>query len=595
MRIIKTYLQPHSLGLGLAGLCAIGSTVATAGFVAFLDPAVELLFNPVGKKAMALPQWLKDNPLIIVPLIIIGFSLARYLFQRVMATTINGIGHRLTGRLQSDLFSSLIRSDLARLSQQHTGHSLSSVLYDAGLLREAATTGIINSLQNALILLGMLGVMFSIDLVMALGLLVTAPIIGIVMQVYLKATKRAAEGAMSETARLTEVIIEALKGIRMIKINNREAPEEVRVEAVIHARQSFIIKGANARAVAAPTTEAFTGILTAGVIGYAGFRATSGAMGLGDFLSFLAALMSAGQALRQLASLQTIMQEGKSAAIRIFANLDTRPTIKDSLKPLPLSMPIEEIRFDQVSFAYDQDQFLKPVIDKVSFSAKSGEIIALVGPSGSGKTTILNLISRFYEASEGAITINNNPINDYSLRSLRDHMALVAQEPLLFNETIADNLRQAVKDASDEALWGALEAADAADFVRTLSRGLDSDIGESGNRLSGGQKQRLSIARAFLKNAPILLLDEATSALDTQSEQRVQTALERLMKGRTTFIVAHRLSTVQNADKILVLNQGRLVESGSHRQLIEAQGLYAHLAKAQSLSGMDQTKAIDIS
>jgi subfamily B ATP-binding cassette protein MsbA len=305
--------------------------------------------------------------------------------------------------------------------------------------------------------------------------------------------------------------------------------------------------------------------------------------------------MSAGQALRQLASLQTIMQEGKSAALRIFANLDTRPTIKDSIKPLSLTLPIEEIRFDQVSFAYDQDQFLKPVIDKVSFSAKSGEIIALVGPSGSGKTTILNLISRFYEASDGAITINDNPINDYSLRSLRDHMALVAQEPLLFNETIADNLRQAVKDASDEALWVALEAADAADFVRALSNGLDSDIGESGNRLSGGQKQRLSIARAFLKNAPILLLDEATSALDTQSEQKVQTALERLMKGRTTFIVAHRLSTVQNADKILVLNQGRLVESGSHRQLIEAQGLYAHLAKAQSLSGMDQTKAIDIS
>jgi len=594
-RIVKTYLRPHSLGMVIAGLCAVASTLATAGFVAFLDPAVELLFNPTGPKATALPSWLKDNPLLAVPMIIVALSLLRLVFQRLMVTTINGIGHRLTGRLQSDLFSSLIRSDLARLSHQHSGHSLSSILYDAGLLREAATTGILNSLQNALILLGMLAVMFSKDVIMALGLLVSAPLIGLVMQVYLKATKRAAEGAMSETARLTEVIIEAFKGIRMIKINNREIAEETRVETVIKSRQDFIIKGANARAVAAPTTEAFTGFLTAGVIAYAGFRAQSGAMGLGDFLSFLAALMSAGQALRQLANLQTVLQEGKSAALRIFANLDTRPKIKDKLNPHILSAPITDIRFDQVSFAYDQEPILKPVIDQVSFHAQSGQVIALVGPSGSGKTSLLNLLARFYEATDGTILINQKPINDYSLNSLREHMALVAQEPLLFNETIAENLRQADANAPLEALWEALESADAADFVRALPKGLDSDIGESGNRLSGGQKQRLSIARAFLKNAPILLLDEATSALDTQSEQKVQTALERLMKGRTTFMVAHRLSTVQNADIILVMNQGRLIEQGTHQQLIEAQGLYAHLAQAQSLSGLDLQKTVHTS
>jgi subfamily B ATP-binding cassette protein MsbA len=579
-RVFVRYLLPQKLRLIFAIVCALGVAVMSALSAWWLDPAVELLFNPLGQKAKALPALLGEHPLLYVPLVLIVLSAFRFVFQRGLVTTINRVGHQLVGRVQSELFNNMVHADLGQLMKAHSGSYLSSVLYDAGLLREAATAGVINYVQHSMIVLSALVVMARMDLPMTLLVMLAGPVISLVLSGYIKRTKAAAVGAMAETSSLSTAIMESLDGIRIIKISNQENYEQARVDAVIERRQNHIIKGANARAVAAPATEALTGVLTALVIAYAGFRAQSGGMGLGGFMAFLASLIMAGQSLRQLANLQTVIQEGVTAAQRLFAALDIRPEITDGAGNAPLKADFETIRFNHCAFGYEAQ---RPVLKNINFEVTRGQSVALVGPSGAGKSTLLNLIARFFDLSAGEITFDGVPHSHFSLRGLRAHIALVTQDPFLFDDTIRANVAYGNGDCDDAVVWQALKDAAAEDFVRALPDGLDTRVGEAGARLSGGQKQRIAIARAFLKNAPLLLLDEATSALDTQSEIKVQEALERLMRGRTTFIIAHRLSTIRHADMILVLKDGEIVERGHHETLMKAHGLYAQLAGAQDL------------
>jgi subfamily B ATP-binding cassette protein MsbA len=288
----------------------------------------------------------------------------------------------------------------------------------------------------------------------------------------------------------------------------------------------------------------------------------------------------ASQSLRQLANLQTVMAEGLSAARRLFAALDVEPEVRDRPDAAPLATKDAGIRFEDVRFAYGDGA---PTLDGVNLEARRGEIVALVGPSGGGKTTILNLIPRFYDVTGGRVTIDGTDIREATLSSLRDHIALVTQEPFLFDDTVRANIAYARPDASQAEIEAAARAAAAHDFIEALPGGYGAMVGEAGARLSGGQRQRLAIARAFLKDAPILLLDEATSALDTESEAQVQAALGRLMAGRTTILIAHRLSTVRGADRIYVIDRGRIVETGDHASLVKARGLYARLARSQHL------------
>jgi subfamily B ATP-binding cassette protein MsbA len=374
--------------------------------------------------------------------------------------------------------------------------------------------------------------------------------------------------------------MESLDGVRIVKIENREAYEEARVGEVVERRQSHIIKGANARALAAPATETLTTVIIAVVIAYAGWRARTSGMELGQFLAFLTALGAAGQSLRQVANLQGVMAEGLTGARRLFASLDIEPEVRERPGAEPLADGPCLVRFENVRFQYGPGA---PALDGVSLEAAPGETIALVGPSGGGKSTILNLIPRFYDAVEGRVSVNGADVRDLSLASLRDKIALVTQEPFLFDDTIRANIAYSKPGASQAEIEAAAEAAAAHEFIVTLPGGYDTSVGEAGARLSGGQRQRIAIARAFLKDAPILLLDEATSALDTESEAKVQVALERLMKGRTTLLIAHRLSTVRNADRIYVIEAGRVVEEGSHAALMAQGGLYARLARSQNL------------
>ena len=569
VRIARSYLAPHWQGLATALVAAIAVAVLSAKLIQILEPAInDLLVNH------------KPGALVAIPATIAIFALARGVAQVVQASLVNRVGNAVVGDVQVQLFAKLVRADLSHLKAQHTGAFVSSVLYDAGLIREAATSGIINYTQHFLTVLGAITVMVSNDWVLSLAIVAVAPAASWVMRRFSKKGAKAAKGAMVETSALSSAIMESLDGVRVVKIENREAFEEARVAEVVRRRQKHLVKGANARATAAPATETLMTLVTAGILAYAGWRSTSGAMNVGAFVAFLGALGLASQSLRQLANLQTVMAEGLSAAQRLFAALDVEPEIREQPGARPLPKGDGAITFDKVSFAYDDG---RPTLSEVSFQARRGETIALVGPSGGGKSTLLNLIPRFYDATGGRILIDGHDVRDVTLDSLRRQIALVTQEPFLFDDTLRANIAYARPEASDAEIEAAARAAAAHDFIMALPEGYATQAGEAGARLSGGQRQRIAIARAFLKDAPILLLDEATSALDTESEAQVQAALSRLMAGRTTILIAHRLSTVRGADRIHVIDKGRLVESGDHASLVAQKGLYARLAGSQHL------------
>jgi subfamily B ATP-binding cassette protein MsbA len=569
-RVARVYMAPRWKGWIVALLAAIAVAFFTTKLVQILEPATNdlMVFH-------------KPHQLVILPLTIGLFAIARTVAQVLQASLVNRIGNGVVGDVQIQLFGKLVRADLARLRSQHSGAYVSSVLYDAGLIREAATAGIVNYTQNLLIVIGAITVMISNDMLLTLIVLAAAPIATAIMRRFSKRTTKAAKGAMAETSNLSTAIMESLDGIRVVKIENREAYEEARVAEVVHRRQAHLIKGANARARAAPSTELLMTLITAGVLAYAGWRSTQGHMTVGAFVAFITALATASQSLRQLANLQTVFAEGMSAARRLFAALDVEPEVREREGAVPLAAGSATIRFRDVGFHYGGDG--PATLANVSFEAHRGETIALVGPSGGGKTTILNLIPRFYDTTEGQVLIDGHDVRDVTLESLRGQIALVTQEPFLFDDTIAANIAYARPDAPAADIEAAARAAAAHDFIRSLPEGYETGVGEAGARLSGGQRQRIAIARAFLKNAPILLLDEATSALDTESEAQVQAALKRLMAGRTTILIAHRLSTVRGADRIYVIDRGRIVETGDHDSLMKTRGLYARLASSQDL------------
>ncbi len=568
-RVLATYLAPHWPGFTTAMACAALVGVLSGVLSWLLEPAVRRLFLHPDPSA-----------LIVLPLSLLGVGILRGLAQLVQAVLTNRIGNELVAEVQVRLFGHLMRADLARLRQAHTGSYVSSVLYDAGLIREAATSGLINYTQNLLTVIAAAVVLVVEDVVLALIVLVAAPITALIMRTFVRRTNDAAVEAMEETSILSSAVMESLDGVKIVKIENQEAEEEARVAQVIRRRLGHLVRGANAKAMAAPSTDTVMVAVTAAIIAYAGWRSLKGHEELGHLMAYLVALAFGSQALRFLANYQTVLTEGLAAAGRLFEALDVQPDIRDRPGAKDLARGQGLIRFEDVRFSYAADA---PALDGVSLEARRGQTVALVGPSGGGKTTILNLIPRFYDVGDGRITLDGQDIRDFTLKSLRDQIALVTQEPFLFDDTIGGNIAYARPGASQAQIEEAARHAAAHDFIQEIAGGYGALVGEAGARLSGGQRQRIAIARAFLKDAPILLLDEATSALDTESESKVQEALSRLMAGRTTILIAHRLSTVRGADVIYVIDRGRVVETGAHDALTAQGGLYARLAKSQNL------------
>ncbi|MFN7619161.1 MAG: ABC transporter ATP-binding protein [bacterium] len=594
-RIWRDYLSHHRAALFLSILCAAVAGGLSAATLKLLEPAVNGLFlqtdTPI--KLWGVMDIPPGQALIYIPSAIILVAIVWTAASLGQAALVNRLGHGIVGDIQVRLFGAMIRADLARLRSQHSGSFVSSVLFDANLVREAFTNGIVNYTQHSITLFAVIVAMAFIDWQLTAIVLLGVPLVTLVMRRFGKRMRKATTGAMVETSNLSTALMENLDGVRLIKIENREAAEQDRVGEVVARRQRHVIKSADSRAFAGPLSSLVAQIVVAAVMAYAGWRAQDGAMSVGAFAAFIGLLMAAGQSLRQVTNLQPVLAEGLTAARRLFAALDIQPEIRETADAAPLDQGPTTVGFHGVSFAYGPAaDGAAPTLSDVSLTVAPGETVALVGPSGGGKSTLLSLLPRFYDVTAGAVTVNGRDIRELKLHDLRSRIALVTQEPFLFDDTVAANIAYGRPGASRAEIEAAAAAAAAHDFITALPDGYATRAGEAGLRLSGGQRQRIAIARAFLKDAPILLLDEATSALDTESEALVQAALERLMQGRATLMIAHRLSTVRNADRIHVIEAGRVVETGTHAQLVKRGGLYSRLAKQQSLDGDPVTAVI---
>ena len=594
-RIWRDYLSHHKAALFLSILCAAVAGGLSAATLKLLEPAINGLFlqtdTPI--KLWGVINIPPGQALIYIPSAIILVAIVWTAASLGQAALVNRLGHGIVGDIQVRLFGAMIRADLSRLRNQHSGSFVSSVLFDANLVREAFTNGVVNYTQHSITLFAVIVAMAFIDWQLTAIVLLGVPLVSLVMRRFGKRMRKATTGAMVETSNLSTALMENLDGVRLIKIENREAAEQDRVGEVVARRQRHVIKSADSRAFAGPFSNLVAMIVVAAVMAYAGWRAQDGAMSVGAFAAFIGLLMAAGQSLRQVTNLQTVMAEGLTAARRLFAALDIQPEIRETPDAAPLDPGPTTVGFHGVSFAYGPAaDGAAPTLSDVSLTVAPGETVALVGPSGGGKSTLLSLLPRFYDVTAGAVTLNGRDIRELKLHDLRSKIALVTQEPFLFDDTVAANIAYGRPGASQAEIEAAAGAAAAHDFITALPEGYATRAGEAGLRLSGGQRQRIAIARAFLKDAPILLLDEATSALDTESEALVQAALERLMQGRATLMIAHRLSTVRNADRIHVIEAGRVVETGTHAQLVKLGGLYSRLAKQQSLDGNPVTAVI---
>jgi ATP-binding cassette, subfamily B, bacterial MsbA len=575
-RIGRNYLRHQKLTLVIAILAMLVTAATTTLLAKLLGPA----FNLLGRTGTPAFGSFGDSAIWLLPLAVLGTLWLRAASYFVQQSHIESVGERVVNAIQRDMFHSLVRRDLASLNAVHSGAFVSNFLYDATLMRDAITRGISGVALELVTLTGLIVLMVYTDWRLTLCVAVAIPGVAWAMERIGGSIRRTTKRNMEETGSLTTVIAEALDGRRVIKAYGLENHSSQLAENRLGTRLKQLVKLARMRAATVPVTDIFSGIVVAATIFYASYQISHGKLTGGQFATFMGAMLLAMQPVRTLSQLWPIASTGIAAATRVFAMIDARPHIVDAADAAALNVPAAPkggaITFEKVSFSYAAENNTQ-AINAIDISVAPGQKVALVGPSGAGKTTIFNLLLRFYEIGSGAIKIDGTDIRAVTLESLRRNMALVTQEPILFDESVADNIALGKLDASREEIERAAKDAAAHDFIRQLPQGYDTNIGEGGLKLSGGQRQRIAIARAMLRDAPILLLDEATSALDNESERLVQEALTRLMKNRTTIVVAHRLSTVIDSDRLYVLDQGRVVETGTHNELIAHGGLYAKL------------------
>jgi subfamily B ATP-binding cassette protein MsbA len=572
-RLVRDFIWRHAGMIALAFLC-MGLTAGSTALRAWLmEPVLDRIF--IARDASLL---LLLGGAALVLALIKGFA------DYGQTVLMNRVGQRVIADVQIASFARLLRADLAYFNATSSGLLISRLTNDVGLLRNAAGNVLAGIGRDAVTVVFLVGLMFYQDWVLALIAffafpLAIRPIIGIGRRM-----RRVSANTQAEMGQLTTLLSQTFQGARHVKAYGMEEYEERRAGRLIERIFALVDRANRTRSRATPMMEALGGAAIAVVILYGGQQVISGARTPGAFFSFITALLLAYQPVKALAILNANLQEGLAAAQRVFQVLDIEPAIHDRPGARPLSVETGEVRFEQVRFGYHPGAV---ALEEISLTVPGGGTVALVGPSGAGKSTMLNLIPRFYEVDQGAISIDGQDIRAVTLASLRGAIALVAQEVSLFDDTVRANIAYGRFGASGEEIEAAATAAGADRFIRELPQGYDTLVGEHGVLLSGGQRQRLAIARAMLKDAPILLLDEATSALDSESERQVQAALRSLMRGRTTIVIAHRLSTVIGADLICVLDRGHIVETGRHAQLLARNGLYARLYETQFASERD--------
>lgn len=498
----------------------------------------------------------------------------RGVFSYLQGYLMSYIANRVIIDIRNEVYARVQRLSLRFFDTRKTGSLMSRLTNDIGALQTAIVDNFVNIVKESVILIGSLVGMVILHWRLTLLCIIIVPLVSITIKYFGRKLKKSGHMMQERIADVTSHLQETIGGIRVVKSFFREDYEIARFRQINQASFGAAMKAARQSSQLSPIVEFIAAIAVTAIIWYGGWSVIDGELTAGELIAFLIYAINLANPVRRLSALYGDIQRSMAAGERVFALLDETPDIREKADAIALPVLRGDVVFDAVHFQYEPS---KEVLSGISFHAEPGQKIALVGPSGSGKSTIANLIPRFYDVTAGAIKIDGHDIRDVTLASLREQIGIVPQDTALFNTTIEENIRYGRLDATDEEVAAAVRAANAEEFVRQLPQGLQTPIGDRGLVLSGGQRQRIAIARALLKDPRILILDEATSALDTESEQLVQAALERLMIGRTAFIIAHRLTTIQDADHILVIDRGRIVESGTHQSLLALHGMYYNL------------------
>ena len=498
----------------------------------------------------------------------------RGVFSYLQGYLMSYIANRVIIDIRNEVYAQVQRLSLRFFDTRKTGSLMSRLTNDIGALQTAIVDNFVNIVKESVILIGSVVGMVILHWRLTLLCVIIVPLVSITIKYFGRKLKKSGHMMQERIADVTSHLQETIGGIRVVKSFFREDYEIARFRQINQASFGAAMKAARQSNQLSPVVEFIAAIAVTAIIWYGGWSVIDGELTAGELIAFLIYAINLANPVRRLSSLYGDIQRSMAAGERVFALLDEVPDIREKDNAIALPVLRGDVVFDAVHFRYEPS---KEVLSGISFHAEPGQKIALVGPSGSGKSTIANLIPRFYDVTAGAIRIDGHDVRDVTLASLREQIGIVPQDTALFNTTIEENIRYGRLDATDEEVAAAVRAANAEEFVRQLPQGLQTPIGDRGLVLSGGQRQRIAIARALLKDPRILILDEATSALDTESEQLVQAALERLMVGRTAFIIAHRLTTIQDADHILVIDRGRIVESGTHQSLLALHGMYYNL------------------
>lgn len=484
------------------------------------------------------------------------------------------IGQAVIMDIRNALYHHLQRLSIAYYDRRRTGDIMSNLTNDISALQTAIVTDFITLVQESAIFIGSFGSMIYLQWKLTVLCLIIVPLVSYVIKFFGKKLHNSGKDVQETLADVTSILQETIQGVRIVRSFNRGAYEEKRFRKINKLSFTAAVRAIRQQSQMTPFVEFLAAIAVCAIIWYGGVSVIDGVMSTGELIAFLIYAINLANPTRRVAESVGNIQKSLAAADRVFSILDEQPEIQNRKDAKDIEVKVGRVEARHVSFSYEMGN---PVLTDLNFVAEPGQTIALVGPSGSGKTTIANLLPRFYDVTGGGIYIDGVDIRDSTISSLREHIGLVPQDTLLFNTTIKENILYGRLDATDEEVWSAIKAANAEKFICGLPNGIETKVGDRGLVLSGGQRQRIAIARAILKDPAILILDEATSALDTESEKIVQDALEKLMVGRTSFVIAHRLSTVKNADQIFVLNNGHIEESGTHDELMREGGLYYEL------------------